>query len=306
MAYVATQGSTIYDIIEAMDDLLVGIGWVQKRKETRIYNQQTRTSLVIWEGIGDGTDKIFIQARIPMETNKNMYLDSMVGYDDDLDYWEQPGSLQQWLKSAEGSSVTLPMFTVTGEERFAFWLFADTYHIVGVARLGIIYESFHAGFLNPIASERQYPYPMYIAGNGHVGGASWPSNQSGSFIFPQNYSGWLRRADGVWRAFDAPPPIPSPDASGTVFPYNAHNTQLIPNYAGKETINQDNYLLIPVMLQTNNPVDVNGLIRDVYWLSGRRDAATETILVYGGDQYIMFDTKQMRGSNTYFCVKMVG
>ena len=146
--------------------------------------------------------------------------------------------------------------------------------------------------------------PMYVCGNGVATVGSWPSNSTGSFVFPQNNSGWLRRADGAWRAFDASVPNPDPYSIGTVFPYNAHNELLIPNFKQEDAINQDNFLLIPVMLQTNDPIDVNGIIRDVHWVSGTRDIAAEQILVYDSEQYMVFDTKQERGANTYFCVKM--
>ena len=58
------------------------------------------------------------------------------------------------------------------------------------------------------------------------------------------------------------------------------------------------------MLQTNDPIDVNGILRGVYWISGTRDIDAERILVYDAEQYIVFDTKQDRGANTYFVVKM--
>lgn len=311
MPYVTGEGSTIYDIIEAMDSLLQTAGWVRETYTQTTYDGNTRTNYCIWRGSGDGNDKIYIQARIPDGNNQDMYLDSMAGYDNKLYYFEQPGSIQQWLFSTgkppwgDGSSeVSQPMFTVTGDERFYYWLFADTYRIVGIARMSIVYESFHMGFLNPIASERQYPYPMYVCGNGVATGGSWPSNQTGSFVFPYNNSGYLRRADGTWRAFDASVPNPDPDSIGTVFPYNAHNELLVPNYKEQDAINQDNFLLLPIMLQTNDPIDINGLIRDVYWVSGTRDIASEQIIVYEGDNYMVFDTKQLRGSNTYFVVKM--
>ena len=160
------------------------------------------------------------------------------------------------------------------------------------------------GFLTPIASERQFPYPMYVAGNGIATQGSWPDNQQGSFIFPKNNSGGLRRADGTWRAFDATVPNPSPDTDGTMFPYTSWNEKLVPNYKSEATEQQDNFLLIPVMLQTNNPIDVSGIIRDVFWISGTRDIASEQILVYDSEQYMVFDTKQLRGSNSYFCIKM--
>lgn len=302
--FVTGEGATIFDIIEAVDNLLQAVGWIRQDITTTTYDGNTRTSSCIWMGQGDGNDKIYIQARVPDGSNQDMYLDSMAGYDPKLYYFEQPGSIQQWLYSDGESEVKQPMFTVTGDERFYYWMYADTYRIVGIARMSIVYESFHMGFLNPIASERQYPYPMYIAGNGVATQGSWPSNKTGAFIFPKGNSGFLRRADGTWRAFQTTVPDPDPDSIGTVFPYNAHNKLLVPNFKQEDAIEQDNFLLIPVMLQTNDPVDINGLIRDVYWVSGTRDVAAEQILVYSGDQYMVFDTKQERGSNTYFCIKM--
>jgi len=302
--YVTGEGATIFDIIEAVDDILQSVGWIRQYITTTTYDGRTRTSSCIWLGNGDGNDKIYIQARIPDGNNQDMYLDSMAGYDPKLYYFEQPGSIQQWLLSDGESEVNQPMFTVTGDERFYYWLFADSYHIIGIARMSIVYESFHMGFLNPIASERQYPYPMYVCGNGTAGLGSWPRNENGSFVFPRSNSGFLRRADGSWRSFDATFPDPDPDSWGTVFPYNAHNRLLVPNFKQRDAIEQDNFLLIPVMLQTNDPIDINGLIRDVYWVSGTRDVAAEQILVYSGDQYIVFDTKQARHENSYFCVKM--
>ena len=62
--------------------------------------------------------------------------------------------------------------------------------------------------------------------------------------------------------------------------------------------------MIPIMLQTNNPQDLSGLLRNCFWISGTRDIDAERILVYDAEQYIVFDTKQDRGANTYFVVKM--
>ena len=62
--------------------------------------------------------------------------------------------------------------------------------------------------------------------------------------------------------------------------------------------------MMPVMLQTTNPIDVNGILREVYWNSGTRDVAAEQILTYNSQSYIIFDTKELRGSNTYFAVKL--
>ena len=58
------------------------------------------------------------------------------------------------------------------------------------------------------------------------------------------------------------------------------------------------------MLQTNEPIDIAGVLREVYWVSGTRDVSAEQILTYNDESYVLFDTKDLRGSNTYFAVKL--
>lgn len=319
MAYTSGEASNILDIMSAINTMLVTtLGWTLKTSKNCTYNGTSSLCEAIWEGKGEGSDKIYIQLRVPTTYNtetlvyepkavNTMYLDSMAGYDDKLYYYEQPGSIQQWLKSYGEAEVNQPTFTVANNEKFYYWIFADTYRLVVITRMSTVYESMYIGFINPISSERQYPYPMYIAGNSTVTGGDWPNNVQGSFIFPSNNSGVLRRADGVWRAFDAygnATVNPSPSTLGTVFPYNAGNKSLVSNYTGTQTAGNDNLLMIPIMLQTNSPVDTNGILRGAYWLSGTRDVSAEQILTYNSDSYMIFDTKQERGANTYFAMKL--
>lgn len=306
MPYTTGEASNIYDVLEAIDDFVVTqAGWVKLDSKNQIYRDEERTGNVIWRASGDGNDKIYINIRIPADGSGNiMMLDAYAGYDDKLFYWEQPGSLQQWLKSEGEVEVNQPAFTITEEEKFFYWIFATSYRLIVVARMSIVYESMHIGFLNPVSSERQYPYPMYIAGNTIATGEIWNNNRTGSLVFPTRDTGWLRRADGTWRSFESPAQFPDWNKLGTVFPYTTCNKLLVPNYISNSVGIQDNLLMIPVMLMTNDPTDVNGLIRGVFWVSGTRDVAAEQILTYDGSSYMIFDNKMDRGSNTYFCVAL--
>ena len=303
MAYTSGEASTLYDVFEALDTLLLSIGWVQH--DTKYTTGSThRLCQCIWEGKGDGSDRIYVQGRMDDATFKRIAFDGCAGYDEHLEFWEQPGSIQQWLKVEEDiTNPKQPVLTTTYNEKFYYWIFADTYRFVIVCRMSIVYESCYVGFINPIASERQYPYPMYIAGNGTSQGGVWPNNTQGSFLFPNGGSGYLRRADGTWRKFDFNTDY-GYNTVGTVFPYNTKNEKLIPNYREDGQVEQNNFLLIPVMLQTNDPIDVNGILRGVYWISGTRDLDSERILTWNNEQYIAFDTKQMRSNNSYFCIKL--
>lgn len=305
MAYTVNTGNNILDLFQAAESVLTRAGW----GEIPLAKDQNQiTDAAIFVGSGGGNDKIYIYLSchdVDGSTINKLLLDSSVGYDPLLGAFEQPGSLQQWLKATGKEQSDIPTLSLSTNERFAYWIFVDNYRIIIIARMSIMYESMYLGFLNPIASERQYPYPMYMCGNSHFKEQDWPNNKTGSFVFPTDGSGWLRRADGVWRKFKADKPNPSASTDGTVFPYNSHNKKLIPNYKEIDSVNQDNFLLIPIMIQTNNPVDINGLLRGCYWVSGTRDIDSERLLSYNGEQYIVFDTKEDRGANTYFAIKMV-
>ena len=81
MAYVSGEASSIYDVIEKLDELMVQVGWTQHMVQKVSYNNNDRLMHCIWEGTGDGNDKIFLQALVDTKTNARIYLDSCAGYD---------------------------------------------------------------------------------------------------------------------------------------------------------------------------------------------------------------------------------
>ena len=262
-AYWMGEIKTTYDIIERVEDLLTRVGWTVLATDTLTYNSDIRKYYGVWRGTGDGNDNIYIQMRA--KDVSNILLDGMVGYDNALLWYEQPGSIQQMLGKEEQVNGTInnvkqPMFSFAGESECYCWLFATSYHIVGVVRMSTIYESFYMGLINPVSTEKQYPYPMYIAGNSVATGSSWPNNLTGSFVFPTGGSGYLRRVDGTWREFTATPDRPSSTTTGTVFPYNTGNYKLVDNYRDTQTSAQDDMLLFPIILQTTDPIDLCGLL----------------------------------------------
>ena len=209
-----------------------------------------------------------------------------------------------WLK--KGKKITdynLPTYTLVENEKFSFWAFVNEYRAVVVTKLSTYYESMYMGFINPIAVERQYPYPMYVCGNGNTS-QEWPDNKSGSFVFPTNGSGWLRRVSGDWRKFECTESALNPYGEGTVFPENVGNKKLVSNYTKNDTSSLDNFILIPVILHTFKPIDICGIMQDVCWVSGTRDVSSEQLLTFNSDSYIIFDTKTSRSENSYFAIKM--
>ena len=317
--YVSGIAYNTCELLEVIDDLVTtklgDDNWKKLHEVKASYRGEEKLCEVVWEGKGDGTDKIFIQMRVPYElgevynkvTSPNLIaLDALAGFDSGLDYFEQAGSIQQWLGSIGTTKVNQPIFTTALDNRFAYWVFANSQRIVVVVKMSTVYESMYVGFINPISSEKQYPYPMYVAGNGNMLGAVWGGNVQGSFISPYNGSGYLRRADGSWRSFDAllSSTPPNPFSVGTLFPYNTGNQKLVPNYYEGAVGDLDNALMMPIMLCTTQPYDINGILDDVYFISGTRDIASEQIMTFGSEQYIVFAKKDSLNPNTYFSVKL--
>lgn len=307
MAYKVGYASTTYGLLKDINDLMTDNGWAVVDSATTTFNGQTAPCYYVWQGTGDGNDKIFLQMKIYDDSPKVIALDSMAGFDKNLYSFEQPGSIQQWLKATDEIKVNQPTFCLPVNELFYYWIFVDSYRLIVVTRMSIEYHSLYMGFINPIASERQYAYPMYVCGNSCLkNGGDWNTQENTSFVFPYGGSGMLRRVDGTWREFDSKATMPIPNQQGSVFPYTAQNRELIPNYKGKSdsSVVQDNFLLLPIIMRTENPVDMSGLLRDCYWISGTRDLSSEQTFTCNDTTYIVFDTKQYRDSNSYYCITM--
>lgn len=312
MAYQYGQVSNMFDLLDTIITVSAKDSWSVLRSYNLTYNNVSRVGGVLLKGTGDGNDSIYMEIGINPTDFTMFIIDSSAGSDVNLELWEQPGSIQQVNKVEDDESTgnavytntTVPSFSIVDNERFNYFIFSNTYRIIVVCKLSIDYQSMYVGFINPISSEKQYPYPMYVAGNNVIGHAKWPSNLTNSFIFPTGGTGYLRRADGTWRAFEFPYSENLDYASvGALFPYDCNNTALIPNYA-EEATTETNFLLIPVILHTTSPIDMNGILRGVYWISGTRDIATEQVLVINNVQYMVFDSGNVRGNNSYFCVQI--
>lgn len=310
MSYRYGQVTSMFELLDNIIDVAQNDSWEIKRSYNLTYNGTSRVGGVLLRGIGDGNDNLYIHIGINPVNFKEFIVDSSAGLDNELEIWEQPGSIHQWNKVDDDVATGLPVYTdakipsfsITDNEQFNYFIFSNTYRIIVVCKLSIDYQSMYLGFLNPISSERQYPYPMYIAGNNVVGATGWPSNITPGFVFPTKGSGWLRRADGVWRMFEAPYSANiSPNSLGALFPYDCNNTSLVPNYTEEVTTDVD-FLLMPIILHTNSPIDLNGLLINAYWISGTRDVAAEQLVVIDGKQYMIFDAGQARGNNSYFCI----
>jgi len=337
LAYTTGTGTTIYDLLEAIDTfittgLTTATNWVNK---STVLSGSSRKKECIWEGKGTGTDKIYIGARVVLDggvdiaTAGRLELNGFAGFDTALTFDRQPGGI---TKSA--LNTTLPTIPMANNSGFTYWIFGNSQRVIIVVKMSTQYESAYLGLFNPVSSERQYAYPMLIAGSA-CGNMSWLSTSvtagRGSMVlassngqhqktysksFPATVAdnnrsnARVRRSDGTWRGIDTTGLEPLlgqvyyPFSPLTMFPYNCNNKKLIASYNPDSSTTNEDFLLFPVMLCESYPQDVLGLLDSVKFVSGTRDIAVEQIIIESGDQYIVFDTLAQRGSNSYFAVKL--
>lgn len=342
MAYKTGVADNLYDLLDDVVTTAALDGWTVVESANAVFDGSTRRNSVILHGTGDSNDNIYVNLTIDPNEPRQMILDMCAGYDNDLYFWEQPGSIQQWNKTYEdedtgkpvyvmrGDSYAIPTFSLVVHEQFTYFIFTNSYRIIVVCRLSIDYQSFYVGLLNPISSEKQFPYPAYVAGNNTIAeehynevtdrtdfvGSFYPDVPTGSFVFPVSNTGWLRRADGTWRSFWMPYSDNIRGSGHTItvdktkfsydghmFPYICNNTSLVPNYV-EDSVENIDFLLIPIIAMTSDPVDMCGLLRNVYWISGTRDVAAEQIVVLDSKQYMVFDDGNIRSNNSYFCIEI--
>ena len=116
MAYDSGYVTNAYELIAKIDAAVTANNW--KAVYQRM-NSANKLDLAVWEGIGDGNDKIYVEMRVL--DNERIVIDGLAGYDRYLDYYEQPGSIQQSLKATIDDTVDQPMLHTTGNELFYYW-----------------------------------------------------------------------------------------------------------------------------------------------------------------------------------------
>lgn len=334
-AFATGECSTVDEFVKAVDKVLTidmpeEYRWVREYANPGINENlttdiQTAISEVIWRGKGRGTDKIYIGMKTQIEgTESHIFLNGFAGYDPELQWDDQPGGITK-----SDINNTYPTIPHKFLNRFRYWISANSQRVVFAIKVSTQYESGYLGLFNPVDSERQYPYPMYIAGSG-TKTISWQSTSlrgRGSVCLPtsvepatnvytvtypsqnvgSNFStARVRRSDGEWRGItsvEGNPLLGRPFAQATLFPYNTGNEKMLALYKHRnDTTTPVNYLLLPILIEENYPHGILGALDGVYFISGTRDIGIEQTLIIGNKRYMVFDTLNLRNPNSYFAM----
>lgn len=110
-----------------------------------------------------------------------------------------------------------PCFLALQNTTMTYWFMANDRHIKGCIKTGSSYQTFYIGFVNPFATEAEYPYPLFVGGSSFEENTIFSSNaittsssllggggdggvliEDGTLFPVQKSSGWVRFIDGIW------------------------------------------------------------------------------------------------------------
>jgi len=69
-----------------------------------------------------------------------------------------------------------PTYIPLQNTTMTYWIWANERRVVMVVKTGTAYQWFHAGFLDPFATETEYPYPLMVCGSTHDDTVAFNSN----------------------------------------------------------------------------------------------------------------------------------
>lgn len=274
---------------------------------------------VILKGVGDGQDEIYIGMKLEAGASTgqtDIVLNGFAGFDAGLEWHEQPGAIPH---------DKLPTIPLADHTRVNFWLTANTSRFIVVAQLSTQYESAYVGFLQPVAVERQYPYPLVIGGS-YIQGGIWNSASPGHscFVNPgsDTYAGLgnygatvtesagehtsslrIRRPDGTWRTAlnKNKADVAMKFEKLCVWPQNTEPTNVLTVLDNSLTI--ENVIMFPCLLYETYPAGVVGQFDGVYFIGNREDLSAKDTIIHDDKPYKVFSNVFRRDNDEYFVIE---
>jgi len=251
------------------------------------------TKEVILKGVGDGKDEIYVGMQIKNqgEDQQNILLNGFAGYDANLEWYEQPGSIYQ---------DCLPCIPLAKDVNLDYWLTASSSRFTLTVQMSNQYESAYLGFMKPIAIERQYTYPLVVGGSAYDG-VIWNNHGDAhsAYFKPYMNGGYsalcIRRPDGVW------------EYGGnnlTTWPNNTSPMDTFTVYhKGESEPTPEDHMLYPIILYEKSPTGMLGELDGVYWIGNRTDLAAKDNVIYNGITYKVFNNIYGRADDAYHVIE---
>lgn len=285
----------------------MGAGSEWKLKTPTTIEQFSNKCIIM--GQGDGSDEIYVGIELKEgDGQTDIRFNGFAGFDDAMTWEEQPGAIYH---------ETLPIIPLAVPAKYFCWLTATSRRFILIVQESTQYEAAYCGFMTPVAVERQYPYPLVIAGSA-VDGISWNSygDTHSMFLHPSGKSTIetamrLRRSDGTWESAYSTTTNQA-TAQLTVWPQNTHPTNVLTALDDSQTI--ENVIMFPELLYEcgqgpsvknigPDPIGIVGQLEGIYFVGNREDISSKDTLLYNGKQYLVFNNIDNRENDQYYCIE---
>jgi len=254
-----------------------------------------------------GLDEIYVGIKTYEDAGPGYYnwrLMGSTGFNDGMDFDEQPGVLDLTHPRVHLWDTTIP-----------YWFVANGRRIVMVAKVSTRYEALYLGFLLPDATPGQYPYPLAVGGSSTAYGGERYDVESGDHSHFANPGGFsptraslcLRTPAGGWKAVRNKDSFDDyyiyPERS--VWPFFGMNTTY--GYQRMETLREGldgTYPMIPLTIHADTPdKEILGDLEGCFWVTGYGNSA-ENIVEDGSDDYFVIQNVYRTTIDEYWALKL--
>jgi len=303
--YTANSGKeAVQKLLKFITDdanLGVGLGW-QMLQPAAITDFDENHPCIL-KGVGDGEDEIYVGLRLDISDDgeqADVVLNGYAGYDDGLEWDEQPGCIYH---------DSLPILPLAEGTRLLCWVQANSSRFIFVIQESTQYEAAYIGFIQPVAIQRQYPYPLLIGASHHTGG-KWTDYSDAHSIFTnpggdgENTTLRLRRSDGCWIA-GANKGVSKTAGKLLVWPQSTEPKKILTVLDPHLTV--ENVCMLPMMLYEcgdgdTDPTGIVGQMDGIYFIGNREDISSKDTLIYEERPYMVFNNVNRRDNDEYFAV----
>ena len=295
MAYTTGTAAHYKDLLSIMVTFASANGWT-------VLTQTTEEVYLRGKG-AEGLDEIYCGVRTFENSTTGYYnwqLYGSVFWKSNLPITAQPlRSNYDWNTHAYFWNQPIP-----------YWMVATPRRIILVAKVGTTYQHVHLGFIDPVGTAAQYPYPLFIGGCGANETVAYSTtDQSAYWAGYQACCGRLYLPGGTW---------------GRVNQYNADGGTAYSAYVDDDHIERPDciicglydsnraitmtapdgsYLLEPLFIRDRKRHGVYGQLNGIFRVTGYQNAS-ENIITVAGVNYMVFQDTYRSGYGDFCAMRM--
>lgn len=270
MAFENGTASNYLDLLAKIVTFASANGWtVLEQSSTQVYMRGAGAS---------GLDEIYAGIRAYEVTASNRYNFELYG-----SWGYVAGKTYNSMPMAAGPMSGKYVYTYLWNSEIPYWLSVTGRRIICVAKVNTVYQHIHLGFINPPATNNQYPYPLLIGGCGSTDTYNYATTSDVTAYWAYNGStgsGNLSLPGGGWGK------ISTDGSSATLVSLNSWS----PIHAKKSNIitcPDDTYMLFPIYVLNTDFPEIYGQIDGLFQISGYNNASENTLTI-DGVEYVVF------------------